>query len=1151
MALTRRARRRLSLLVVFAMLFAIVLGIAWAGRQILRTRNASFAREEGFALWEKGDYESALPRLSTAVSSNKNDIKLLIAFADTRSKVSQPKGGHILNAVGIYRRALLLEPSNLEVLRGLLQLQIRAGMIAQLTDTAKSIRAIDNENSEALKVLKDVAVFRGRLAPIGSLEGTGEDNSALRWTNELIAIEPDVISHRFEKIALMKQIGRPDAEIIELANEWSNASENTDGKLDIVLAHTYLGMDQKEAAEESALSGLDKSLSDPTSLLIAIELFNQIGNQEKYNELMQVARVRSLTEPALARAMLMKPWRDGFSSQTRNRLAEYADVLSDLPEDLLLLAQLYAVLGDVDQSRTYIEKLESLENTGNIDAKVAEEIDSWIVFLRAANEINASELSQAQLIELVQAVQSASASISIKEISNLILGDLYQRIGMSAVAIDSYRSAIDRGGVLHVVPAQRLVSSLIREGRVVDALPISELLLRRHPNSPYAISVWLRVRSALEREGILASELGAVIRPYKTSYELTQELLANTDYNSQSMLMLMESALASGKNDAALKIFEVIIARDDAQETTLVTLSQFLANSDLLNNMPTALEEIHNKLMENEASTNSLDAVLVLRTQQLRRLDRIEEAEALLEEQLGSRDDAKAVRIRELEMIDNFVASDSKELPENVARLIDTDIGLQAWNSLLIKSIEINDVTLGLQIVDRIKVLFGENSRPAILAESDLMLGFSEGGQLNRESIRSVGKLVSALELQLDRAPNSTDLVFRQFRMLDLLSPQDSSASTELLLQIVNARPDAIEFYPPLISHLQIMGRYSDAQRYIQRFERSNTNISSAIRESVDYLRMFQGDPESALSAFKKSAEAPGASIQTKLRYVDYLIISMQSAEAERILEELIKDPMRPIGVDKQYAILLFRKDMESEALAVLQEAPGFSTELIRRLAIANMYLALDRPMEALSEIRADDEGIDSIYEAQYLAGRAYLNLGEIQTALVHLENAIELAQTEGARMQIATNMMMEPSLQQNAIGLLRSMLATSENTGMVETVLLGAESAGDNGIFEPTEKQLEQSIALTQKYPGFKPAWTLASDFYVQAINEVELRIQKLVMNNEEIDYESLLKLRTLELQRTEILIDVLTNAANRFAADPTYPRIAFKDSIQAGKIR
>ena len=140
------------------------------------------------------------------------------------------------------------------------------------------------------------------------------------------------------------------------------------------------------------------------------------------------------------------------------------------PEDLLLLAQLYAVLGDVDQSRTYIEKLESLENTGNIDAKVAEEIDSWIVFLRAANEINASELSQAQLIELVQAVQFASVSISIKEISNLILGDLYQRIGMSAVAIDSYRSAIDRAGVLHVVPAQRLVSSLIREGRVVDAL---------------------------------------------------------------------------------------------------------------------------------------------------------------------------------------------------------------------------------------------------------------------------------------------------------------------------------------------------------------------------------------------------------------------------------------------------------------------------------------------------------------------------------------------------------------------------------------------------------------------------------------------------------------------------------------------------------
>ena len=142
MALNHRARKRLGILLVIVVFLCVIGGIGWLGRNIIRDRNASYAREEGMSLWEAGNYEEALPRLSAAVTRNREDVELLILLADTRARVPLPGNRNILTAIGMYRNALHIQPENLEVLNGMLRLQTRAGMIAQLIDTAKKLRVL-------------------------------------------------------------------------------------------------------------------------------------------------------------------------------------------------------------------------------------------------------------------------------------------------------------------------------------------------------------------------------------------------------------------------------------------------------------------------------------------------------------------------------------------------------------------------------------------------------------------------------------------------------------------------------------------------------------------------------------------------------------------------------------------------------------------------------------------------------------------------------------------------------------------------------------------------------------------------------------------------------------------------------------------------
>ena len=395
----------------------------------------------------------------------------------------------------------------------------------------------------------------------------------------------------------------------------------------------------------------------------------------------------------------------------------------------------------------------------------------------------------------------------------MILGDLYQRIGLASFAMAHYRSSVDLAGVLHVMPAQRLISSLLRQGRTVEALPISELLLRRHPRSAIAIIEWIKVRAAFERQDLVASEEGAALRPYMNSYELAQNLIKPNAEGTQAHPLLIETALAGGKTSEALELLKELLDSDDVLAGDLVFLAQLMSGSPVLERDPTLIDSIYQKLVEDEASQEAIDSVFVMRTLQLRNDGNIDEAEIRAQEYFANRDDPKSQRLLVMEEIDNLIARKPSAVPERFVQILDLDIGHQSINNLLRTAIRIQDLDFAIQVKQRADDLFGSESQPALLIEADLVLGFPNTPRLEEAPFRGLNKLVGNLELQLDREPSSTQLVFRQFQLLDLLDPQDPTASTELLLQTITSRPEALEFYPPLILHLQELGRFKGSRK--------------------------------------------------------------------------------------------------------------------------------------------------------------------------------------------------------------------------------------------------------------------------------------------------------------------------------------------------
>ena len=1136
MAITLRARKRLILLTALVMMLSVFITGAWFLRQWIRNNNVESAKIQGLELWEAHEYEDALPLLSLAVTYDKTNTELLVALAETRSRVFAPNGKHLSAAVRYYGSAIFNDPENIEALRGLMRVQMELGtpVIAQLSETAKKLHALLPDDKQPITILKEIAVFRGRFSAPAGMEGGPDDESAIRWNDLLIEIEPENLRHRWERFSLMKQGGKLPTEIVDLAEQWADEADPTDGSFDVLLAQVYQSEDLAEASAKLVVAAAEKGIKDPVALLMAIDILQQAVNSEYArtwaengvnlqaiaSNLQEIATERAKTETFLAQATVRKPWREGQILVAAKKLLELKDQIKEDPKDVWEGSLLLYLAGDLDSAREWASTLQLInEDSADLNSAQIRAISNWVEFLDLT-QINTSESSEEDStatqsdddlkakLNQVLALEDLVVNIPNREFIGIVVGDIYSDLGMWGPAAHHYSQAVDPSGSLPVMAARRLITTLLADSRPLQALPISELLVRRYPNVLSSFLQLVRVRAQIERAGLDPAAEGATIEPGLSSYDLLMRITSAENTARTLQPMIAETAIATGRMQEATDVIRQAISDEDCTEESLLQLIELGIRSNLFNDDVELLESGIARLEDIAESRSILDSAIVIRSGLLRRQGKHADSLEILDEAFGEREDSSGKLILALELLDHAANTDSEKIPESIRNVLDLEPNFRILQRVLAIAINRELLDLATQIYGQIEERFGKEFPGTIFAESDLVLGFPDAPN------RGLSKIITDLESLADRNPNSLAVVSRQYRLLDLLDPNDLGASTEVLEEAVNAHPSALEFYPALIAHLQKSGRFREANEFIGRFERYRMNASTDLNRAMAGLKAGQGDVDSALKSFGELADRSDATISDKIQYLDLLYGSMKQVEADAYLEMLLADPDRPLIVELRAARRTAQLNGIADGLALLDKATGFKTEIDRRVAKADLQVRYKQWEAALAELSyGGDEWVNSL-DSAFLAARCLRWLGRFDEASVLFKEAVALADGRQEMLMVIINEQMPyPELRPNILPILDLI----ENPERLEIMRLALDAAGTDSSFEPDASQLDRAIELTRRYPGSVDASNLAIQLHGAAASD---------------DFK-----------------DIINSATNRFPANAEFPRIYARYLLSKGQ--
>lgn len=217
-----RKSAKIKLAVLLAGL-GVVGAASFAAYTVQNTRKVQRAAEagvEGMRLYEAGEYERALPLLSTYVSQNREDVDALVAFADSRRRVPQPNASHLRFATRLAGEAVLVDPGNMRARDLQLELLADTGMLTELIEAARETIRRDPTHHRANEMLVDALTVAGR------------NREALEAARAYAERFPDELRPRLRVLMAMNASDVPEPELEEYLDE---LRERFEGKPELVL----------------------------------------------------------------------------------------------------------------------------------------------------------------------------------------------------------------------------------------------------------------------------------------------------------------------------------------------------------------------------------------------------------------------------------------------------------------------------------------------------------------------------------------------------------------------------------------------------------------------------------------------------------------------------------------------------------------------------------------------------------------------------------------------------------------------------------------------------------------------------------------------------------------------------------------------------
>ena len=1052
MAMSRRARRRLTLLLAGVVIIGASGASAITVLKVQRSRTTAIKRERGLTAYHEGRYSDALGDLGSVFARNRHDYEVTIAIADARRRVPLVNKRHLVNSQAFARTALEINPESKEALEILVDDYTELRQRTELLEQARRLLALDSSSLKA------------HVGRVQALVALGRDDEALAAVNGMVAALPDEVRAHEMWIAVHSVVGDDVADLLRHAEE--AAKEHPENaRFAVLLSGIRMRAGDQEGAQSAARDASTMDLMKPEALDAVVRALDRVGLSQEASD-MALKRAASLA---------------GAASDKNGRVA-------------MVAVERAWRLGDLQQARQAIQLVTSSRPLEQIDDNIL----GWIVIVSAqrdqsdaqeSNDIDGLSAGARKILALRKTLEAAFWRDVIEGRDAMVAGDWTAArdafnaavvrkaddplprylLAQTEAKLGDVEAAAARFGALAAADPtwysarRQQARALLDLARVEDAHLAARLLLTSYPRRVDAALLVLETGAALAESG--AADSQTVDALLQLEQRLASEF--STDQSVVAAAALLRAGrilVASGRLDAFQNTMEKITNWEGT-----IPVGDVLALARSCARFGAPGEEQLLALAQSRFP-DSPDVAFALAQAAASRGD-VAAGKAILEEAIAQNKGTSAAdeATRRLAVyLDRVGDASAGDVLQRFAQTHPDDARAQI--ALLNSAATWPKPRVVEETLGRLSAILGKESPTWRVFESRRLLTFEP----TRANASQVAQLLASV-VSTDPADSMAAALYAQAQ---LMLDRNVTAAAAALGRAVDAKPDQAALYPTLVMALRESGRLDEALRRLREFSAIASLPAALLRRRASLLLSFAllddairdyetladsggaadlaalgramaqaGETERASAVYARMMAAGNASVNDLLSAAVFVARQGDAPRAEQILHSAI-DRAGDNDADLVRAAYAARVGDFGEAERALRSAIKQDDSEAHRAVLAKLLIRQGRFDDAQT---MTDEGI-----AAWPKGKA----------LKRLSRMIDLSRRS--------------AVDADSIALILETVASAGENDVVDLILDAIESRSD----ETSEAWIavgSQLRDLAGAHAEFSPVWALSARYLAQ----------------------------------------------------------------------
>jgi tetratricopeptide (TPR) repeat protein len=873
--LRERTKRRLRWFVI-AML---MLGIGGAAAYFVRDRQleqrAVAGRDEGLRLLQGGDYFHAMHKIGPYVRRHPDDVEALLAYARARVQVVEPTGRHISEALGIFRRALSLNPHHVSGAESLLRLYEQCRFWTESLQLCKDLLAIDPKNHVALECRANALFSLGRFA----------GDEALHAAVEYTAAYPGEMAGHLLTLEIMQRGGSSREQILKRC-EMLRRDHPQDPRFLVLTGVAHACLNENDAAREWLDQACRKEMPDAESLGLLVQYLDRL---HRFDAAFAVLQRHGSKGGEFARLLTRRLWE-------QERFADIAQQVPENESDPERLALACLSLSRVGQKQAALQRLAKLEAASELKP----EARIWAPVVKAL--IGNGEPDDPAVIAACRKALAEKPDPYIQ----FLAAEAYLSTGDSETALQLWQQIVP-AATGWSAPLCNLGNAALSAGKYDDAVALARAALARKADSTAAMMLLAKaqVRGAASLDDATAARVLSLLdqidhssAPDPSTTPLRVRVLATIGHKDEAIATARQALAKSPPMPAA----SIIRLAELSESLRLGLEDECLARSEQAHGVTPDLAFVRAKRLADAG--NKAQGVALF-----------EKARAAAQGRSKGEWDAGWARLLEL-------CADSRAHEAWVAAADGSpNDALLQWMAISATSVQSDRAFVG-RVLDRLEQRLGDQGITWRLSRARWLLDGAD----------SQNAVEAALILN-DLTRSAPNMLAPRLLLADCLQRLgNSSGAIDQLTAAANLSPQSASIALQLARLLQASGDAERARVHLDRVVGNPAADPTQCHEAAELLEA-QGDAKAALAALQKAYGAAMAQPPCDLLLARVYRRLGDGARLEAVCKRLAESSnAQDLGFAADYYTEQGRQNESTAVMARLQSAsaaPGIKEILL------------------------------------------------------------------------------------------------------------------------------------------------------------------------------------------------------------------------------